>query len=139
MAPAPLITFAPEDLQPSVFFLTEDRRQSMLAVFNWTDQPRSHTFTLAGLHLVEDHPFRAYDVLKQDEPVAPQDGMLRLENQPAYSVRLIKLIDTSVTTAAPTVAANVPTTGLTGNALILSANADHSAVPALGYRWSFGD
>lgn len=137
--PLDLMTYAAEDLQPSVFFLSEDRRQSMLAVFNWTDQPRSHTFTLAGLHLAEDHPFRAYDVLKQDEPIAMQDGMLRLENQPAHSVQLIKFIDTSVTAAAPTVTANVPTAGRTGDALILSADADHSEVPALAYRWSFGD
>lgn len=137
--PLDQMTFAAEDLQPSVFFLPEDGRQSMLAVFNWTDQTRSHTFTLSGLHLAEDHPFRAYDVLKQDEPVALQDGDLRLENQPAHSVRLIKLIDASVTAVAPTITTDVPATVPRGDALILSANAEHSDVPALAYRWSFGD
>lgn len=137
--PLDLMTFAAEDLQPSVFFLSEDRRQSMLAVFNWTDQPRSHTFTLAGLHLAADHPFRAYDVLSYDAPVALKSGALPLENQPAHSVRLIKLVDESVAAAAPAIASDVPNIARTGDALSLSAEADHSDVPALAYRWSFGD
>lgn len=137
--PLDLMSFAAEDLQPSVFFLPEDRRQSMLAVFNWTDQPRSHTFTLAGLHLAADHRFRAYDVLSHDGQVALTSGTLRLENQPAHSVRLIKFVDESIAAAAPTVAADVPNTARTGDALSLSAEAGHSDVPALAYRWNFGD
>ena len=137
--PLDLMTFTAEDLQPSIFFLPEDRRQSMLAVFNWTDQPRSHSFTLTELHLAADHPIHAYDVLSHDAPVALEDGTLRLENQPAHSVRLIKLVDASVAAAAPTVTADVPATDRTGDALFLSADADDSGVPALTYRWSFGD
>jgi alpha-galactosidase len=137
--PLDLMTFAAEDLQPSVFFLPEDRRQTMLAVFNWTEQPRTHTFTLTELHLAADHPFHAYDVLRHDAPVALEGGTLRLQNQPPHSVRLIKLVDASVAEAAPTVTADVPATVRTGNALSFSAEAGHSDVPALVYRWSFGD
>lgn len=137
--PVDLMTFAAEDLQPSVFFLPEDRRQSMLAIFNWTNQPRSHSFTLTELHLAADHPFRAYNVLSDDAPLALEDGTVRLENQPPHSVRLVKLVDTSVAAEAPAVAASVPAGVRTGDALLLSAAADDSAVPALTYRWTFGD
>jgi hypothetical protein len=40
--PLDLMSFAPEDQQPSIFMLKEDRRNSTVTVFNWTDQPRSH-------------------------------------------------------------------------------------------------
>lgn len=137
--PLDLMTFPTEDLQPSVFFLREDRRQSMLAVFNWAEQPRSHAFTLPELKLPAGHPFGAYDVLNHDAPVALEGGSLRLENQPAHSVRLIKLVDTSIAAAAPVVVAHVPTTVRTGETFSLSATAAGGPVPALTYHWNFGD
>lgn len=137
--PLDLMTFPREDEDPSVFFLREDRRQSMLAVFNWTGHPRSHTFTLAGLHLPASHPFQAFDVLNHDAPVQLQGDTLRLENQAPESVRLIKLVDTSVPAAGPSVAASVPTQAHAGEPLTFSANAEPSGVPAIGCRWDFGD
>ena len=41
--PLDLMTYAPEDGQPSIFFLREDPRQAILTVFNWTNTTRSHT------------------------------------------------------------------------------------------------
>lgn len=137
--PLDLMTFPSEDEDPSVFFLREDRRQSMLAVFNWTEQSRSHTFTLAGLHLAASHPYQAFDVLNHDTPVQLHGDTLRLENQAPESVRLIKLVDTSVPAAGPSVSSSVPTQAHAGEPVTFSAKAEPSGVPAIGCRWDFGD
>jgi alpha-galactosidase len=137
--PLDLMTFQPEDQQPSIFFLREDPRQAMLAVFNWTEQPRSHTFTLAGLKLPADHPFQAFDVLNHDASVDFQGGRLSLDNQPAHSVRLIKLVDTSVQAAGPSLSGHVPTEAHAGDSVALTADAGGSKTPVVAYHWDFGD
>jgi alpha-galactosidase len=137
--PIDLMTFRPEDEQPSVYFLREDARQSMLAVFNWSDRPLSHTFTLSGLELPASHRFQADDVLDQDRPIAIEAGVLKLEDQPSRSVRLIKLVDDSIPAGAPEVEAQVPASAAAGKAMRLSASAEGSPVPAIFYHWNFGD
>jgi alpha-galactosidase len=137
--PLDLMTFRPEDEEPSVFFLREDTRQSMLAVFNWSDRPTSHAFTLGDLGLPAAHPFRAYDVLNQDAPVAMQGGTLKIEDELAHSVRLIKLVDDSISASAPEVTAQVPTSARAGEPLPFTVSAANSPVPAVSYHWNFGD
>ncbi|MGA3088489.1 MAG: PKD domain-containing protein [Terriglobales bacterium] len=137
--PLDLMTYEPEDGQPSIFFLREDQRQAILTVFNWTDTVRSHTLRLAELGLPSGHTFAATDVLNQKATIAPVGGAVRLENQPPRSVRVIKLIDTSVAEAAPTVTAQVPAAANTGEMITLSAQAEAIAVPAVAYHWELGD
>jgi alpha-galactosidase len=140
--PLDLMTYAPEDAQPSIFFLREDQRQAILAVFNWTDTVRSHTLRLADLGLPAGRTFAATDVLNQNETVTLLGGAVQLENQPPQSVRVIKLIDESVAAAAPTVTAQVPAAGITGETITLSAlsaQAEAGGVPAVAYHWDFGD
>jgi len=150
--PLDLMTYEPEDGQPSIFFLREDQRQAILTVFNWTNTVRSHTLRLADLGLPAGHTFAATDVLNENETIAIGDGAVRLENQPPQSVRVIKLIDTSVAAAAPTVTAQVPTAAKAGETIILSADilsantlsalsaqAETGGVPAVAYHWDFGD
>jgi alpha-galactosidase len=137
--PLDLMTFRPEDEQPSVFLLREDRRQAMLAVFNWTEQPRSHEFALGSLRLAPGRPYQAFDVLNHDAPVELQGGGLGLENQPPHSVRLIKLVDPSIPAAAPSVSARVPTEAHAGEPAQMAAEASANGVPAISYHWDFGD
>ena len=137
--PLDLMTYEPEDGQPSIFFLREDRRQAILTVFNWTNTLRSHTLRLADLGLPEGHTFAATDVLNQNATVTLVSGAVRLENQPPQSVRVIKLIDKSVAGAAPTVTAQVPAAASTGETITLSAQADAGGVPAVAYHWDLGD
>lgn len=137
--PIDLMTFRPEDEEPSVYFLREDDRQSILAVFNWSDRPLSHTFTVADLHLAASHTFNAYDVLNHDSPVAIEAGELKTEDQPARSVRLIKLVDDSVAAAGPEMKAQVPSSVGAGKDIRFSASAEGSPVPAISYDWNFGD
>ena len=140
--PLDLMTYEPEDGQPSIFFLRHDQREAILTVFNWTNTVRSHTLRLADLGLPADHKFAATDVLNQNETVTIGGGAVGLENQPPQSVRVIKLIDTSVPAVAPTVTAQLPATANTGETIRLSAvsvPAEAGGVPAAAYHWDFGD
>ena len=137
--PVDLMSFSFQDEMPSEYFLKEDGRQSMLAVFNWTEVPRSHTLELSSLGLPQGHPYEAYDALNADKPVAIQGGNLVIAHQPPHSVRLIKIIDTSVPAAAPSVSVNVPRAAQTGAAINLQAVPAGHGVPTLAYRWDFGD
>jgi alpha-galactosidase len=140
--PLDLMTYGPEDGQPSIFLLREDKRQAILTVFNWTKTVRSHTLRLTDLGLPAGHTFGATDVLNQNETVTLGGEAVRLENQPPQSVRIIKLIDKSVPKAAPTVTAQVPATANTGETITLSVvpgQAEAGGVPAVAYHWDFGD
>jgi alpha-galactosidase len=47
--PVDLMTYEPEDEQPSIFLLRQSPRLSILTVFNWTDRPRSRSLSLKDL------------------------------------------------------------------------------------------
>ena len=137
--PLDLMTFRPEDEEPSVFFLPEDPHQAMLAVFNWTEHPHSHAFTVPDLGLPADHSFHAFDVLNQDEAVPLSGGTLEIANQPPHSVRLIKLTDDSVPAAAPQVSVQAPASATAGQSISLSVVLGSNSGPAISYHWDFGD
>lgn len=137
--PIDLMTYSPEDEQPSIFLLREDKRQSMLVVFNWTDSPRSHEFKLAELGLPSNNSLAASDVFHHDRQVALSDGALRIENQPPHSVRLIKIADTSLPPSAPAVSLQAPRQAQLGATVHLSAAVAPDSGPALAYHWDFGD
>jgi hypothetical protein len=137
--PLDLLTYADKDEQPSVFLLREDQRQSILAVFNWTERPSSHTFTSAELELPAGHGYKLFDSLAQDQPLAMDHETLRLDNQPAHSVKLIKIINTSIPVAAPSIAFHVPSEAKNGEEIEFSSVVSKDGVPALGYHWDFGD
>jgi hypothetical protein len=110
----------------------------MLAVFNWTEQPASHTFKLADLGL-HGGPYQVIDVLEQQKEMTITNNSLALDNQPPHSVRLIKLVDSAMPASAPQVTAQVPPTAKLGEDLPYAAQADEEVVPAVGYHWDFGD
>lgn len=136
--PLDLMTYRAEDEQPSVFFLREGHRQSMLAVFNWTEQPRSHTFKLSDLKMSTEHS-RIYDALTEDRPMALDGDAIVLRDQPAHSVRLIKIIDGSNAPAPPAVTAQVPVHAKIGEQVQISAEADAKEVPVTAFHWDLGD
>ncbi len=136
--PLDLLAYRPEDEQPSVFLLREDARQSMLAVFNWTEQPRSHGFSLVELGFVPGRPYDLEDVLDPAHHLSTDGNSIHLE-QPAHSVRIVKIIDASVPAGAPQIAAEIPQHAKIYEDLHLSCTADPKGVPALGYHWDFGD
>jgi alpha-galactosidase len=137
--PLDLLTYTEKDEQPSVFLLREDQRQSMLAVFNWTEQPSSHTFTVSDLKLPGGHSYTVLDSLAEDHPLAMDHETLRLDNQPEHSVKLIKIIDTLIPIAAPSIAFQVPAQAKIGEEIGFSSIVSREGVPALASHWDFGD
>ncbi|MGA9389163.1 MAG: PKD domain-containing protein, partial [Candidatus Sulfotelmatobacter sp.] len=137
--PLDLLTYTDRDEQPSIFLLNEDRRQSMLAVFNWTEHLSSHTFAFSDLKLAVGHSYKLFDALAQDRPLTIDDEVLRLENQSPHSVKLIKIIDTSIPAAEPSLTFKVPSQAKVGEELELSSTVAGDGVPALACHWNFGD
>ncbi|HEY1471265.1 MAG TPA: PKD domain-containing protein [Candidatus Acidoferrum sp.] len=137
--PIDLMTYEEEDEQPSIFFLQESPRQSILTVFNWTKSPRSHTLKLADLGLRGEHSYAASDVLNPNAPTAVADGTMRIENQAPESVKMIKLIDSRVSLAEPSVKAVVPAAAKAGEIIHFSAQSETAGAPPVGYHWEFGD
>ena len=137
--PVDLMTYEPEDEQPSVFFLRESPHQAILTVFNWTKSPRSHTLKLTDLGLPSDHSFTALDVLSQNAPVSLVENTARIENQAPESVRVLEIVDNNVSPSAPTVSANVPSVANAGETFPLSAQTESPGVSAVNYLWDFGD
>jgi alpha-galactosidase len=136
--PLDLLSYRAEDEQPSVFLLRESGRQAMLAVFNWTDQPRSHQFSLAELNLKPGNAYELHDVFAPERKPGFERDSIEVE-QPAHSVRMIKIVDTSLPAGAPLVSLRVPERGRVGEDLQFASVAEPSGVPALAYHWDFGD
>jgi alpha-galactosidase len=137
--PLDLMTYEPEDEQPSIFFLRESRRQAILTIFNWTKAPRSHTLKLADLGLPPDHSFTAFDVLNQNARVPLVDSAVPIEDQAPESVRVVKIVDNNILPSAPTVIANVPSIANAGESFPLLVQTEPAGVPAINYLWDFGD
>jgi len=137
--PLDLMTYEPEDEQPSIFFLREDRRQSMLVVFNWTKTARTHALELADLGLRVGDPFVATDVFNHGERVAIAGTAVRITNEDPQSVKVIKIIDTKIAPAAPTITTQVPSRANAGETIEFSVQVDAAGTPAISYLWDFGD
>jgi hypothetical protein len=61
--PLDLMTYLPEDQQPSTFFLNENVRQHVLVVLNWTERLRDHAIALSDLGLKSDSTYAVTDIL----------------------------------------------------------------------------
>ena len=141
--PVDLLDYSADDKQPSIVFLREDARQSILAVFNWTEQARSHTFRLTELGLPAEDHYQLQDILH----LAPNDAgsasldndTLRINGQAPHSVKLIKIIDTSRSPFAPAIAIDAPGNAKVNETVNFSASCAPDGVPATEYQWNFGD
>ena len=137
--PLDLMTYSPQDEQPSIFLLEEDRRQSMLAVFNWTQAPRSHQLSFSDLGLRAKDSYTASDVFRQGRSVILANGRLQIDDQAPHSVRLIKIVDSSLRPSGPSVKLQTPARAELGSPVEVSAVVDSDSTPVLAYHWEFGD
>jgi alpha-galactosidase len=137
--PVDLMTYEPEDGQPSIFLLRQSPRQTILTVFNWTDKPRSRSLSLSDLGIPVSSTMTATGVMDSSAAFVLEGGAIRLENQAPQSAVVIKLVDTAVAKTAPTVTVRVPSQSKAGETIAFSAKADPEGVPALRYHWDFGD
>ncbi|MGC1361966.1 MAG: PKD domain-containing protein [Silvibacterium sp.] len=139
MNPVDLMTYRPEDGQPSIFFLREDDRQSMLVVFNWTDTTNSHTLSLRETGFSSKGNVSALDIFNPGRKVKISGDSLQINGQAPHSVRLIRLIDHSVTPQPPAVDIQAPITLQAGQTTQFRALTKAVGVPPLRYSWDFGD
>src|SRR5271166_627530 len=134
--PLDLMTYRAEDKQPSVFLLKEDNRQWILTIFNWTEEPRSRSIAFEDLGIEPDRSFTASDVLRGGMlPI--RDGRIAID-QPAHSVRVLKLVKNSVTARSPEFEMRVPPGAQAGETVEFRAISP-GETPVLKYRWNFGD
>jgi alpha-galactosidase len=136
--PLDLLSYRAEDNLPSVFLLHEDARQSMLAVFNWTEKLSAHHLSFAELKLAAGGHYKFTDVFAPERSVTVSGDAIQFE-QPPHSVRMVKIVDASVPAAAPSIKLELPNHGQVDEDLRLAASADANGGPALSYRWDFGD
>jgi hypothetical protein len=136
--PLDLMSYLPEDRQPSIFFLKESSRQSMLAIFNWTEKARTHTVTLARLGLNAAGSYTVAGVFDQQQGAITASSPLVI-SQPPHSVRVVKIIDTAIAAQPPSVHADHPTVAKAGETVSFSATAPTSNDPVLSHQWDFGD
>ena len=135
--PEDLMSYADSDRQPSIFFLKESSRQSILAVFNWTEHATRHAIALASLGLSPGDTYRVGDILRPQRPAPFSAGALSLD-LPPHSVRVLKIIDESQPARMPRLAIDCPGASASGQQVTCTAVAQ-GGQPVLDYRWSFGD
>ena len=135
--PLDLMTYLPEDRQPSLLALQQDRRQRIITLFNWTDGPRTHTLSLEDLGASSKGPYLAVDILRAGS-VPIHHGTLSI-TQPPHSVRMLKLVDTSLPDVAPFFNVHCVASAVVGKALSFEASARDQQTPVLRVAWNFGD
>jgi alpha-galactosidase len=109
-----------------------------LAVFNWTERPNSHRFSLSDLKLAPGRNYKFTNIFSPESNVALNGESIQLD-QPAHSVKLLKIVDTAIPAAAPSIQLEVPDNAKVWEDLKIASKADPSGVPALSYKWDFGD
>ncbi|MGB2603369.1 MAG: PKD domain-containing protein [Candidatus Sulfotelmatobacter sp.] len=138
--PLDLMSYTPDDEMPSVFLLRESKRQSILAVFNWTSKEREHEFSFSELFSdpqLATHN-RVSDVFGSGASIAENRPSLPLK-MASHSVRMVKIVDTSIPASAPSISLHIAEKIATGKPAAFSAESSADSVPALSYRWDFGD
>jgi hypothetical protein len=135
--PVDLMEYREQDLQPTIFFLKESPRQSILTVFNFTKQPVERTISLERLGLSASVPYALTDVLEKKDLPAAAGGQVQFTIA-GESVRMVKFIDNSVTAADPEIRIDAAATGVAGATIDLSAE-QTSGDPVVAWTWSFGD
>jgi hypothetical protein len=136
--PTDLMTYAPGDRQPSVFLLKETARQSILTVFNWTDEERTRAITLASLGLKEPAKYQIVDVFGDQSCCNISSGAINLVQQ-AHSVSMLKLIDNSVPAIQPSIEIHLAASAKSGETVTFGAAASLPDAPILTCHWEFGD
>jgi hypothetical protein len=100
-------------------------------------ETRSRTIGLDVLGLRANASYTATDVLRGGA-VPIENGKLVIA-QPPTSVRMIKLIDTSVPETPPAFNVHALSAGQAGVLVEFHALAASADAPVLGYHWEFGD
>jgi alpha-galactosidase len=136
--PVDLMTYAASDVQPSVFLLKEDNRQSILTVFNWTEGELKRNLRFTDLGLKEPGKYQITEVFGDKSCCSPLGDAINLV-QPAHSVRMFKLVEDGIQAEPPAFEVRSATEAKAGETITFSADALAGQEPALTIHWEFGD
>ena len=136
--PLDLMSYSPEDYQPSIFWTEEDHRQGMLTVFNWTDQRHSRSIEFSRLGLPALNQREISDVF-DGKPIATPNQSSVVLDMPPHSARVLKIVNTGVPAKPPIIKVEHLPSLKTGAAATFRAQPATSDDVVVTYRWSLGD
>jgi len=136
--PVDLMNYAPTDRQPSIFVLKEDARRSIVTIFNWTDGPLHHTIPIDSLGLSSGSGYSKREIFGSGSGTELMEHAITL-TQPAHSVRMFRVINTSVATPRLHIVVDKPIYVKTGEVASFSAHPNLPSSQDMEYCWNFGD
>jgi len=136
--PSDLMTYTSADLQPSIFLLKEDRRQSILTVFNWTEKEVKRSLDLKALGLAARSGYTITEVFDVKECCNYSAAGIDFV-QPPHSVRMFKLVDASLPAVPPSFEVQASSGAKAGDNLLFKAIPSDPAGPVVSCHWDFGD
>ncbi len=135
--PLDLMSYTSEDGMPSLFLLQESNRQAIVTIFNWSEKEIQHRFDLSrDLDLRGRHQIS--DVFDSSAEIGQNLDAITV-HLPPHSVKMLKIIDTSIESSAPAVSVSAPDNSKTGKPVQFSAEAAPGSAPVISYHWDFGD
>lgn len=135
--PVDLMDYDAADGQPSIFFLKESPRQSILTIFNWTKRERQHSIELSHLGLASDAHDSVSDILDPAAQPMINNGAVQVA-VPPQGVRMLKIVNDDVPAALPSVTVQHSDSGKAGETLKFEATAT-ATEPVVEWHWDFGD
>src|ERR1700733_1014752 len=136
--PVDLLSYESADKQPSIFLLKEDNRQSILTVFNWSEEERKRSIDLKSLGLKDPGTYQITEVFGDKSCCDNSAATINLV-QPPHSVRMFKLIDNAIAAVPPPLEVHSAAAGKAGEGLTFSAEGESAEAPMLVCHWDFGD
>ncbi len=136
--PLDLMSYSPEDNQPSIFWVEEDHRQGMLTIFNWTDQRHSRSIGFSSLGLPAANRYAISDVFDGKAVATPNPNSVVVD-LPPHSARVLKIVRMSASARPPVIKVEHMPSVKTGAAATFRAQPATSNDAIVSYRWSFGD
>lgn len=136
--PVDLMTYQAKDRQPSVFLLRENKRESILTIFNWTDKESNRSISLTNLGLQQPDKYVITDVLNVQSCCSSTSDTINL-TQPPHSVRMLKLVDSASPAIPPAFLIHAPTNAKVSETLAFDVMPSSTDAPVLACHWEFGD
>jgi hypothetical protein len=136
--PVDLMTYTSEDKQPSIFLLEENARQSILTIFNWTEAERTRSVDFARLGLKDPGEYEIADVFGEPGCCSVSSQTVNVQQKP-HSVRMLRLIETSVPAVPPAIEVRAASAAKAGETVTFTASSSSTEAPVLSCRWDFGD
>ena len=136
--PVDLMSYSPEDNQPSIFWVEEDHRQGMLTIFNWTDQRHSRSIEFSSLGLAASNQYAISDVFDGKTVATPNPNSVVVD-LPPHSARLLKVVNVGVSAQPPSIKFEHVPNVMTGRAATFRAQPTTSNDVVVTYAWSLGD